>query len=124
MSAFSYSEEEGTFGATHFRDRVTRAQKQARLEALMRVQNGISFAYNQGRIGSEVRVLCDAFHDGILVCRSEFESPEVDGEILVRYDPKAFGERAPQSLPGRFLRVRITAADEYDLTADLLEIID
>ena len=124
LGAFSYSEEEGTFGATHFRDRVTRVQKQARLEELMRVQNGISFAYNQGRIGSEAKVLCDASSDGILVCRSEFESPEVDGEILVRYEPKVFGGRDPKTLPGRFLRVRITGADAYDLTADLLEIID
>ena len=124
LGAFAYSEEEGTYGAAHWRDRVSRAEKQRRLDALMSVQNGISFAYNQGRIGSETKVLADSFTDGLLVCRSEFESPEVDGEILVRPDPAVLGGVDPATLAGHFLRVRVSAADAYDLTADLLEILD
>ena len=58
--------------------------------------------------------------EGILVCRSEFESPEVDGEILVKYTAEAFEGIEPHSLVGEFLNVRITAADEYDLSAEVI----
>ena len=120
MGAFAYSEEEGTYGAAHFKDSVRPSTKQRRLDRLMEVQRGISLAYNQSRIGSEVKVLVDAYTEGFLVCRSEFESPEVDGEILVKYDKAAFDGREPHALVGTFLQVRITAADEYDLTAQVL----
>ena len=83
----------------------------------MELQRGISLAYNQSRIGTEVRVLADDFTDGVLVCRSEFESPEVDGEILVKVPASV---KDPESLVGQFLTVRITAADEYDLTAEVI----
>ena len=120
MGAFTYSEEEGTFGAEHFKDTIRPSTKQKRLNELMEVQRGISFAYNQSRIGTEVRVLVDGFSEGILVCRSEFESPEVDGEILVKYSAEAFDGIEPHSLVGEFLNVRITAADEYDLSAEVI----
>jgi ribosomal protein S12 methylthiotransferase len=120
MGAFTYSEEEGTYDAEHFPDTVKPSVKKQRLDKLMEVQRGISLAYNQSRIGTEVRVLVDDFTDGVLVCRSEFESPEVDGEILVKYVPAAFDGVEPQSLIGKFLQVRITAADEYDLTAEVI----
>ena len=116
LGAFTYSEEEGTWGAAHLKDSVTKKTKQSRLSRLMELQRGISFAYNQSRIGSEVRVLVDGYADGILVCRSEFESPEVDGEILV---PCPQG-RSPQSFVGQFITVRINGADDYDLTGDYL----
>jgi ribosomal protein S12 methylthiotransferase len=88
----------------------------------MELQRGISLAYNQSRVGTVVRVLVDDFLDGILVCRSEFESPEVDGEILLRYDPAVFDGIEPNSLIGNFLEVRIVSADEYDLTAELVQL--
>jgi ribosomal protein S12 methylthiotransferase len=56
------------------------------------------------------------------VCRSEFESPEVDGEILVKYDSSAVADVAPYSLIGEFITVRVIGADEYDLIAEILEI--
>ena len=118
LGAFAYSEEEGTFGAAHFPDTVTPRTKRSRLDRLMAEQRGISFAFNSSRVGSVVRVLVDDFVEGILVCRSEFESPEVDGEILLKYDAAAFDGIEPYSLIGEFLDVRITAADEYDLTAE------
>ena len=119
LGAFKYSEEEGTWGAEHLRDSVTKKTKQSRLSRLMELQRGISFAYNQSRIGSEVRVLVDDLgDDGVFVCRSEFESPEVDGEILVRHS-EAMG-RKPEEMIGRFIRVRITEADEYDLAGEYI----
>lgn len=122
LGAFAYSEEEGTYGAGHFADTITPRTKKMRLSRLMELQRGISLAYNLSRVGTEVRVLVDDFVDGILVCRSEFESPEVDGEILVKYDAGRFDGIEPYSLIGQFLQVRILSADEYDLTAELVEI--
>lgn len=116
LGAFTYSEEEGTFGADNLKDSVRPSTKKKRLDILMEAQRGISLAYNQSRIGTEEKVLVDGFQDGVLVCRSEFESPEVDGEILV----KAPSGVAPASLVGTFLKVRITGADEYDLIAEVI----
>ena len=120
MGAFAYSEEEGTFGADYLKDSVSPRTKNSRLSRLMELQRGISLAYNQSRIGTVQKVLVDAFSDGILICRSEFESPEVDGEILVKYSATDFDGKQPESLIGEFLDVRITGADEYDLTAEVL----
>ena len=57
------------------------------------------------------------------MCRSEFESPEVDGEILVRYDGVALDDIDPYSIIGEFMMVKVTGADEYDLIAEPLEIL-
>ena len=122
LGAFKYSEEEGTYGAENFKDTISARTKQERLDALMELQSGISLAFNQSRIGSEIDVIVDDFTDGVFVCRSEFESPEVDGEILVKYDPAVVGDVDPYSLIGEFIKVRVTGADEYDLIADVLEI--
>lgn len=118
LGAFMYSEEEGTFGAENYRDRIPSREKRERLSELMEVQRDISFAFNQSRISSVERVLVDDYADGVLVCRSQLESPEVDGEIVVRYDPALFGEKEPRELCGKFIDVKITGADEYDLTAE------
>ena len=120
LGAFKYSEEEGTYGAKNFKDSISAKTKQARLDQLMTLQSEISLAFNQSRVGSEIKVIVDDFNDGIFVCRSEFESPEVDGEILVKYDSSV--EVDPYSLIGEFITVRVTGADEYDLIAEIVEI--
>lgn len=122
LGAFRYSEEEGTYGAENFKDSLSEKVKQERYDELMNLQSGISLEYNRSRIGSEVKVIVDDFSDGIFVCRSEFESPEVDGEILVRYDPSVMGDVDPYSLVGGFITVKVTGADEYDLIAEAVEI--
>ena len=122
LGAFKYSEEEGTYGAENFKDTVSARVKQERLDELMTLQSGISLAFNQSRVGSEIEVIVDDYTDGVFVCRSEFESPEVDGEILVKYDSAATGDVDPYSLIGEFIKVRIIGADEYDLLAEIIEI--
>ena len=122
LGAFRYSEEEGTYGAENFKDSISARVKQERLDALMELQSGISLAFNQSRVGTEVKVVVDDFVDGVFVCRSEFESPEVDGEILVKYDAMKMGSVDPYSLVGEFITVLITGADEYDLIAEPVEI--
>ena len=114
LGAFTYSEEEGTYGAIHYRDDIPAEVKQERYDRLMELQSGISLEYNRSRIGTRERVLVDSFSDGVLVARSRTESPEVDGEILI----KPSGSR-PEALVGQFLDVTVTCADEYDLIAEI-----
>ena len=116
LGAFCYSEEEGTYGALHFEDSVPPEEKQRRWDALMSRQSEISLAFNQSRVGTEVEVLVDGVAGDRLICRSQYESPEVDGEIIVDLPQ---GTDAA-SLVGQFIRVRITGADIYDLEARML----
>lgn len=123
LGAFKYSEEEGTYGAENFRDSIPDATKQKRLDRLMSIQSEISLEFNQSRIGTEEKVIVDDYSDGVYVCRSEFESPEVDGEILVRYDKDVMQNVEPYSLIGEFIKVKITGADEYDLIAEPIKLL-
>ena len=110
LGAFTYSEEEGTWGALHLPDDVPADVKDDRYARLMSEQNAVSLSFNESRVGSVERVMVDDVVDGTLVCRSQYESPEVDGEILVR------GWTGPAPI-GEFIDVRITAAGDYDLQA-------
>ena len=123
LGAFKYSEEEGTFGAENFKDSISSRVKQERLDELMTLQSEISYEFNQSRVGTEIKVIVDDFSDGVYVCRSEFESPEVDGEILVKHDSLVLGDVDPYSLIGEFIAVKVTGADEYDLIAEPIEIL-
>ena len=118
LGAFIYSQEEGTYGALNYRDRIPRHEKERRLAELMEVQKEISLSYNGSRVGSVEKVLVDDFSDGVLVCRSQYESPDVDGEILVRYEPSLFCGASPDELRGKFIEVKVTGAGEYDLIAE------
>lgn len=115
LGAFTYSEEEGTYGAEHFKDEIPEEVKQKRLEKLMALQREISFGINESRVGTEIKVLVDDYINGCLVCRSQAESPEVDGEIFVEYP-----EDSAALLKGKFIKVRITKVDDYDLIAQML----
>ena len=113
LGAFKYSEEEGTWGAQNLKDDVPEDEKQRRYDALMSLQEGISAEFNASRVGKVERVLADDVVNGKLVCRSQYESPEVDGEIIVSV-PEGTD---PVSFVGQFLDVRITGAEDYDLFA-------
>lgn len=119
LGAFTYSEEEGTFDALNFKNDVPERTKKSRLKKLMELQSGISFAFNNSRIGTETKVLIDDYNDGVFVCRSEFESPEVDGEILVRYDREKM-KSEPEEMVGQFINVRIIQAGDYDLLGECI----
>lgn len=117
LGAFAYSEEEGTWGAQNLKDTVPESVKQERLDELMELQAAISLKYNENRIGGVERVLVDSCDVSARVCscRSSGEAPEVDGEILLECQK---GQSLP--VPGEFVDVRITGADEYDLNAELI----
>lgn len=111
MGAFTYSEEEGTYGAAHLEDDVPQDEKQRRYDLLMNEQREISLACNQSRVGAELKVMVDEIVGDTLVCRSEYESPEVDGEIIVKGG-------AGNVQVGDFIKVRILSAEFYDLLAE------
>lgn len=110
LGVFPYSEEEGTYSAIELSDDVPDAVKQERASRIMEVQAEISADNNRRRIGSVERVIVDRREGGYWVCRSQYDSPEVDTEILVAADKSLSA--------GSFHTVRITAATEYDLTAE------
>lgn len=111
LGAFTYSEEEGTYGATNLRDDISQEIKEERYDRLMGVQMDVSLKYNCSRIGRVDKVIIDSFSDGYYYARSQYEAPEVDGEILI----KAGEGVDPQENIGIFAQAKITEADEYDL---------
>ncbi len=108
LGVFAYSEEEGTYSATELTDDVPEAVKQQRVERLMRLQSDLSRENNQRRVGRIERVIIDSRQGDFYVGRSQYDSPEVDQEILIPADAKRL-------FRGRFYQVRITDASEYDL---------
>ena len=117
LGAFTYSEEEGTYDAKNFADDIPQGVKNRRYGRLMRLQSRISLENNRRRVGGVEKVIIDDVKDGFLICRSQRESPEVDGSILV--DLKGCKGFDPLRLIGKFAAVRIISATEYDLTGVL-----
>lgn len=109
MGAFAYSEEEGTYSAIHYQDDIPQEVKDARLSKLMRVQQAISADVQESKVGQTMRVIIDRQEGDYLVGRTEFDSPEVDPEVLIHADE---GLALPT---GSFQWVRIDSADDFDL---------
>ena len=112
LGVFPYSAEEGTPSA-EMADDVPEEVKQARVERIMKLQQEISLQNNLRRVGETYRVIVDRREVDFYVARTEFDSPEVDEEILI---PAAGGTLHP----GEFRTVRITDAEEYDLYGELV----
>ena len=108
MGAFAYSHEEGTYAYQHYKDEIPQEVKQDRLDYLMRVQEGISADVNASKVGQTFRVIVDREEEDFYVGRTQYDSPEVDQEILI---PAA--ER--RLLRGHFYEIRIDGAADYDL---------
>ena len=113
LGVFPYSEEEGTYSATKLSDNVPQRVKDYRAEHLMHIQSGISRRKNEARVGRTERVIVDGRQGDFYIARSQYDSPEVDCEILI---PAA--ER--RLMRGKFYTVRITDADDYDLYATIV----
>ena len=83
MGAFAYSHEEGTYAYQHYKDEIPQEVKQDRLDYLMRVQEGISADVNASKVGQTFRVIVDREEEDFYVGRTQYDSPEVDPEILI-----------------------------------------
>ena len=115
MGAFAYCEEEGTYGATHYQDNIPEQEKQRRLDILMKEQQEISAEINLAKVGQTIEVVVDSIGDEYVTCRSQWDSPEVDPEVLI---PRA---GLPEDIhPGMFVNVKITEALPYDLIGVLV----
>ena len=110
LGVFAYSEEEGTYSATRLTDDVPDEVKQQRVETIMRLQERISLENNARRIGSTMSVIIDRKEGEFYIGRSEYDSPEVDQELII--DSK--GRRL---LRGHHYDVVVTDAEDYDLYA-------
>lgn len=110
LGAFTYSHEEDTHAHT-MADDVADAVKQERAQEIMELQGGISLELNQAKVGKTFRVLVDKAENGHWIARSEFDSPEVDNEVLIPFVDDV------HLRVGDFAEVRITEANEHDLRA-------
>ena len=113
MGAFAYSEEEGTYSAQHYKDDIPQAVKQARLDELMDIQENISTELNAAKIGQSLKTIIDRREGDYYVGRTEFDSPEVDPEVLIT-PPAGTTLRT-----GDFYEVTITDAESYDLYGEI-----
>jgi ribosomal protein S12 methylthiotransferase len=109
MGAFAYSEENGTWAAENLSDETPQEVKQERLQRLMALQEDISLEIQEQKVGQTMRVIIDREEDDFYVGRTQWDSPEVDPEVLIKKDK-------PLSI-GQFAMVRITQALPFELVA-------
>ncbi|MBR5138717.1 MAG: 30S ribosomal protein S12 methylthiotransferase RimO [Alistipes sp.] len=113
LGVFPYSEEEGTYSAENLKDDVEDEEKQRRADRIMLIQEQIALEHNLARVGRTMRVMVDSRQGDYYVGRSEYDSPEVDQEILIPADLR-------QLRRGKFYDVRITDAEGYDLYGEVI----
>jgi ribosomal protein S12 methylthiotransferase len=112
LGVFTYSHEENTYAAKHYRDNVPQKVKQERANRIMETQRQISETLNREKTGKVFTTLMDRMEGDYCIGRTEYDSPEVDTEVLI---PK--GKQPP--VTGEFYPVRITGAAEYDLFGEI-----
>ena len=98
--------------AFHLEDSVSARDKKRRLEAVMEIQQGISQALNHQKVGKEFKVLVDRKEDEMFIGRTEFDSPDVDNEVLIEHDGYL--------RQGDFVKVKITGASDFDLQGKVI----
>ena len=112
LGVFPYSEEEGTWSAENLRDDIPETIKQQRAERVMALQNEISLENNRRRVGRTERVIIDSRQGDWYVGRTQYDSPEVDQEILIPASERRL-------LRGHFYDVTVTSAADYDLYGEI-----
>lgn len=113
MGAFSYSEEDGTYSARHYKDDVPAEVKQSRLDILMEAQEAISAEIQEEKVGKTFKVIVDGVEGEYYVARTEFDSPEVDPVVLIPV------ESADLEV-GKFYNAEIVSAEAYELIGKLV----
>ncbi len=113
MGAFAYCEEDDTYAAVHYEDSVEQAEKQRRLDAVMAGQEEISLQHQEEKVGKTIRVIIDREDPDYYIGRTEFDSPEVDPEVLIT--------KEKELEIGSFYDVRISEALPFELIATTVE---
>ena len=111
MGAFAYCEEDDTYAAKNFSDSIPQEVKESRLEEIMTIQEDVALESNQSKIGKTMTVVIDREEPDYFVGRTEFDSPEVDPEVLIDKDNRL--------TVGNFYDVEITDALPFELMARL-----
>lgn len=111
MGAFAYCEEDDTYAAKNFSDSIPQEVKESRLEEIMTIQEDVALESNQSKIGKTMTVVIDREEPDYFVGRTEFDSPEVDPEVLIDKDDRL--------TVGNFYDVEITDALPFELMAKL-----
>ena len=119
MGAFAYSEEEGTYAATHYTDDIPQEEKERRVDQLMAIQQDISAELLRTMVGKKVRVLIDREEDKYYIGRTEYDSPEVDCEVLIEKGTRSKEQGAKILKTGEFYTVTIQKTEDFDLYASL-----
>lgn len=114
MGAFAYSEEEGTYSANNYEDDVPAEVKQRRLDKLMILQQEISAEVEAEKVGKILKVIIDRKEGDYYIGRTEFCSPEVDPEVLIKAGEKRLRV-------GGFYNVKITQSEEFDLYGEVVK---
>ena len=115
MGAFAYSPEMGTYSAEQLTDDIPDELKQERLSRVMRLQQRISSEIQEKKVGSDMKVIIDRIEGDYYVGRTEFDSPEVDPEVLINM------KKNPQLTIGDFYLCHILSADDFDLYAEVVK---
>jgi len=113
LGAFAFSNEEGTYAYKTFQDDITDEVKQSRVEEIMTIQQEISAEINQAKIGKTFKVIIDRVEEEYFVGRTEYDSPEVDPEVLIPVTTK--GVKI-----GDFFQTKIVGATDFDLYGEAL----
>lgn len=113
MGAFAYSAEDGTYSAEHYEDDVPQEEKQRRLDKLMAVQQRISAEVEALKVGTVLKTIVDRKEGDYYIGRTEFCSPEVDPEVLIKADHRL--------RVGNFYNVHITDSDDFDLYGEVVD---
>lgn len=114
LGAFAYSEEEGTYAALNYKDRISKKKKQERLDRIMEVQQRISTRLNEEKIGKIYKTIIDRVEGEYYIGRTEFDSPDVDTEVLISV-------KENRLRIGNFYNVEITDASEFDLMGRIVK---
>jgi ribosomal protein S12 methylthiotransferase len=107
LGVFAYSHEEDTYSWRNYEDDVPEEVKESRVAELMAIQQNISAGLNEKMVGKSFKVIIDKREGDYFIGRTEYDSPEVDQEVLVSSDQDL--------LAGNFYNIRITSATEFDL---------
>lgn len=113
MGAFAYCEEEGTYAAKHYEDSIPQEVKDARLEEIMKIQEQIALELNEAKIGKTFNVIIDREEAEFYVGRTEFDSPEVDPEVLIN--------KTRELKIGDFYNVKILSAMPFELIGEVTD---
>jgi ribosomal protein S12 methylthiotransferase len=113
MGTFAYSEEEGTYAANNHKDSISQEVKQKRLDELMKIQQTISSELNEAKVGKRMKVIIDRKERDYYIGRTEFDSPEVDPEVLIKH-------RDTSLIIGNFYPVEIIDSADFDLFAKII----